>query len=412
MGDEAEADAAPMMLPGMVGDEGDEGLPSAGEGRAPGEAGSAGKVGGGRSATVGPPARRPGPVLACEVDEDDGGVLTGLGGGELPRSVAVAAGSSGPLGGGWQLVAPDPASLDQGNEKESSTLELSARAEFESRLVGILPSREFTLDDEGKVDGDLVYDNEARTRRAEDRQVMELLPALRSSLERGLATQGAEVVLVEDGAVVGIEPRPSLVRTATRSRHDEGDVSSFAEDLSECIDERYKQLCRRMRLRVSPVACRALQTLGLGGEAMPKEFAGKGYLGNRGAKAVFLALGKGELLGDDAGQPPECESDFFEHGLKHLKRLDLVAQGIGNDAALALADALPQLPSLTALDVSRNHISKTGAHQLLLAIERHDALREVKIDGNPVPSWIRVRLAEVMERQAQASISRRMSSTR
>lgn len=49
MGDEAEADAAPMMLPGMVGDEGDEGLPSAGEGRAPGEAGSAGKAGHGGS---------------------------------------------------------------------------------------------------------------------------------------------------------------------------------------------------------------------------------------------------------------------------------------------------------------------------------------------------------------------------
>lgn len=53
-------------------------------------------------------------------------------------------------------------SLRRRAPQESSTLELSARAEFESRLVGILPSREFTLDDEGKVDGDLVYDNEAR----------------------------------------------------------------------------------------------------------------------------------------------------------------------------------------------------------------------------------------------------------
>jgi len=82
--------------------------------------------------------------------------------------------------------------------------------------------------------------------------------------------------------------------------------------------------------------------------------------------------------------------------LTDLKRLELPGQGIAYEAVTALADILPQLPSLMLLDLSRNKITEKGALRLLQAIESHPALKDVKLDGNPVPSWIRVRLANML----------------
>merc|ERR1712113_606192 len=113
-------------------------------------------------------------------------------------------------------------------------------------------------------------------------------------------------------------------------------------------------------------------------------------MGNRGAEALFLAL-------TSSGSTSESESKG--HGgavFADLRNLDLAGQGLGNEAASALATLLPLCPRLTVLDISRNHISETGAHSIVTEVIKHQGLVRVNMEGNPVPSHLRLRLKDTL----------------
>lgn len=177
----------------------------------------------------------------------------------------------------------------------------------------------------------------------------------------------------------------------------------------------YQALCSRLRMPAKPLACVALKVLDHGGEALPKEFSRRCYLGNREAEAFFVALNRGGARhGNNRSAVPGEASpggvELFAQGegerssssrshLSNLRRLDLAGQGLANEAAWALADMLPLCTQLSVLDVRRNLISEKGAYQLLKVIQEHHCIREVHIEGNPTPSFIRVRLAETLSKR-------------
>jgi len=48
------------------------------------------------------------------------------------------------------------------------------------------------------------------------------------------------------------------------------------------------------------------------------------------------------------------------------------------------------------VNLARNHISEHGAQKLLQEIQLHPSLEIINLDRNPVPSWLRVQIKEVM----------------
>jgi len=273
--------------------------------------------------------------------------------------------------------------------------------------VDVLPSREFCLDEAGLVDfsgpgADLSH-NAAATGatggspgRRREVNVEDLLPLIRASLERGMLA--AEVPLtgvVEeeelDGKVVPVrhsEPRPSMIVANLWTSEKEAATLSRNLEQAHIVEAHYRQLCQKQKLRSSPAACRALQAIGLGEAELPKDIASLGYLGNRGAQALFLALASCPQREDTGDGTTQGAFAVFEE----LRRLDLAGQGIANEAAFALAELVPRCPKLAHIDLSRNNVSEKAAHRLLQAVEAHPSIMEVKLEGNPVPSWLRVRL--------------------
>jgi len=328
---------------------------------------------------------------------------------------ALAADNSILSGSGRHQLQPPPLPTHVPGCDDDLILRLSQRAQWESRLVDILPSREFQLDEAGLVDfcglgaADLSASGKklAELERPIDPQVEELLPAIKSTFEQVMGTSwqvdpNDEEDLTEAGAEQrhrGSEPRPSLAKAWSDLKEaDEGGGGgggvvrpSKSVEQAQTVDDHYHQLCRDLRLPSSEAAARALQVIGLGGAELPKDLASKGYLGNRGAQALFLAL---------ASCPAHSE-DCRESGaiFQELRRLDLSGQGLGNEAALALAELLPKCPALQSMDVSRNHISEKAAQRLVQAVELHPTIEEVKIDANPIPSWLRIRLQSALRKR-------------
>merc|ERR1719296_574612 len=178
---------------------------------------------------------------------------------------------------------------------------------------------------------------------------------------------------------------------------------SFDGDTS--ASGRYQAICRRQRLPAKPLACKALQALDEEGEALPAEFSKQCYLGNREARAFFLALGESASKGYGGGAntaPDASQAEGGHRTLDSLRRLDLAGQGIANEAAWALAELLLLCKRLLVLDLRWNQISEKGAFQLVRAIEKHAALRQVHLEGNPAPSYLRVRLAAALAARSQA----------
>merc|ERR1719330_649097 len=184
-----------------------------------------------------------------------------------------------------------------------------------------------------------------------------------------------------------------------RRRTHTDDGLFVGEDASRAYNAsgRYRAICRKMNMPTKPLVCKALQALDAHGEALPPEFSTQCYLGNREARAFFLALGYCPWL-DDA-RVSEGREQVGNKLLESLLRLDLAGQGIADEAAAALAELLPRCRRLLVLDIRWNQISARGAFQLVRTIENHQSVREVRLDGNPTPSWLRVRMAKFLERR-------------
>merc|ERR1712176_1470706 len=188
---------------------------------------------------------------------------------------------------------------------------------------------------------------------------------------------------------MGSEPPPSP--DFRRQKQKKPDADAEDEGAAEgaggegnALDERYSSICTELGLAASPAACRALRVLGNGAEALPQDFAGRSYLGNRGAEALFLAL-----ISENGA--PASDEKQQSGPLLDLRSLDLAGQGLGNEAARALATFLPRCPKLGDLNLARNHISETGAQSLVQEVALHPGILKVTLEGNPVPSHIRVR---------------------
>merc|ERR1712060_592764 len=132
--------------------------------------------------------------------------------------------------------------------------------------------------------------------------------------------------------------------------------------------------------------CDELRKLDLG-EQVSLSFK-ENMLGNRGAMALFNAISIGAPEGD--------QGDPSLSGLAGLRHLDLRAQGLGNEAAAALCKLLPLCPGLSELDLSWNHISETGAKQLLRTVGALEGITHVSLESNQVPSRIRVGLKTLL----------------
>lgn len=157
-----------------------------------------------------------------------------------------------------------------------------------------------------------------------------------------------------------------------------------------------------MHLPAKPLVCKALQALDEQERSLPLEFSKGCYLGNREARAVFLALGYCPWLDDE--NIFEGRDQVGNQLLDSLERLDLAGQGIADDAAAALAELLPRCKNLQSLDVRWNQISERGAFQLVRTVENHESVKEVRFDGNPTPSWLRVRLAKFLESRRKGEV--------
>jgi hypothetical protein len=158
------------------------------------------------------------------------------------------------------------------------------------------------------------------------------------------------------------------------------------------VDERYLNACTTLGLHSKQEVLKALRAVEEGEQSLSMEFRHKAYLGNRGGQAMFLALVSDS---EDAG------ADAVE--LQGLCSLELQGQGLGNEAAIALASLLPRCPSLQSVNLARNHISETGVQTLLHVVQSHPSLESFNVEENPVPSWLRVRLKEVLSASKEDS---------
>mmetsp|Transcript_71086 Transcript_71086/g.159649 ORF Transcript_71086/g.159649 Transcript_71086/m.159649 type:complete len:439 (+) Transcript_71086:74-1390(+) len=295
------------------------------------------------------------------------------------------------------------------SEGAGSKLNLSERAERESQLVDTLPAREFFMDEEGKInfasaEMDLPAIRNARHLEWQSdisesverwrawRQIRGELALARSScFEAGISSHAGNGL-----GGRGSEPPPSPDRERTRKlktaqRNDSKETGNL-----EHADVRYRNMCGDLKLPASPIACHALRTLDGGAEALPKDFAIRAYLGNRGAEVLFMALASAPAQPQEGEDPDSIGLMPTAAELPELKRLDLAGQGLGNEAAAALAHLLPKCTRLESLDLNKNHISERGANILLQEVASHPTISHVSLDMNPVPSYMRVRLKELL----------------
>merc|ERR1719326_2727113 len=180
-------------------------------------------------------------------------------------------------------------------------------------------------------------------------------------------------------------PPPPAVQRRRRVVKTEDENEDGGGNCPLAVDDRYLNACAVLGLQSKPVVLKALRTVEQGAQSLPVTVTHGSYLGNRGGQALFLALAAdSEDIGVDMGE------------LRELRNLDLQGQGLGNEAAIALASLLARCPRLRSVNLARNHISETGAMKLMYEIQTHPSLDMLNLDQNPVPSWIRVRLKEML----------------
>lgn len=318
----------------------------------------------------------------------------------------------------------DDALLAPGESADGSRLVLSERAVREMAFVDMLPTREFWMDEYGRVlfdsaftghgvplalQSELVDLAESAESWKAWRQRRVDVSLLRAQLiEHGVAAAGHRQTLNTSGPIPGSERHSSPACTGgqSRRRSQEKEVKEgletpggLGEDGSAAVTgiaDQYRCACEDAGVPESPIAYHALCTLDGGGDAFPKDFSGRAYLGNRGAQVLFASM----LAVADAAMAAvgaDADQSTTDPSLSKLRELHLAGQGIGNEAALLLATLLPRCPQLCELDLCRNHISEKGAYRLLQQVAAHPRLVDVRIDENPAPSWVRVRLKELLE---------------
>jgi len=181
-----------------------------------------------------------------------------------------------------------------------------------------------------------------------------------------------------DAEVFGTEPPPSpfVPRRKIILPEDEEGVTTTS---TNAVYDRYINACNVVGCQAKPQVLKLMRALEDGATSMPIAWSHTAYLGNRGGQALFLALAA------------NCDDIGIETGpLKGLRMLDLQGQGLGNEAACALASLLPRCPQLRGLNLARNQISETGAQRLMDEIQVHSSMELLNLDQNPVPSWLRV----------------------
>jgi len=333
-------------------------------------------------------------------------------------------------------------------------LVLSARATQETALIEVLQTREFTLDEYGRVEiddhmqagvlarrraelpGDLSFEDigseitsdpmeiakspRSRAPRKSHRvssgvgddlgvsydtfcdwyqrqvhlnfirqslQEQSVLGSISASIKSIVTSPGGNLVSgsVPDSNMIepiplGSEPPPSPA--LQRRRRDVSDEAQL-DVVPSGVDDRYLHACSELGLHSKPMVLKALRAVEGGSSSLPPELTQGSYLGDRGAQAFFQTL-----AGDDCNEVNE---------LRDMRTLDLHGQGIGNDAAAAVAQFLPRCPHLRVLNLSKNHISELGMQKLMEEVQVHPSLDVLNIDMNPVPSWQRVRLQELLQ---------------
>lgn len=325
---------------------------------------------------------------------------------------------------------------------DDMALAFSERAVLETRLLEALPFRELTLSENGKVEIDGPYEMQEKNHSILDElwhielvqselqeaphleqgaahmevrtmlfeawcewsQRSKDLHAVREELREqallghisanlmGLVAAAGGVVTATSNVSLGVgvgvgtsqeplgsEPPPTPV---VQRRRRQRELDAGASGLP--VDQRYQHACTFVGLHAKPMVVHALRQLEGGQQSLPHNFSMQAYLGNRGAQALLLALAA------------DMEEEKELHDLNELRTLNLAGHGIGNEAADALCKLMPRCPRLQAVDLSRNHISEAGAHRLLEEVMAHPCIASVKLDQNPVPSWLRLRLKQVV----------------
>lgn len=206
----------------------------------------------------------------------------------------------------------------------------------------------------------------------------------RPSVQDGSA-DGSVLGPALDTPLAGSERPPSPITQRTRRRQMSSDAIEEDTQDVQAVDERYQNACSMVGCQTKPGVLKLMRSIEDGAQSMPISFSHSSYLGNRGGQALFLALAaSSEDVGIDSSQ------------LDDLRNLDLQGQGLGNEAAIALSSLLPRCPQLRSVNLARNHISGTGAQCLMEEIRAHPSLDMMNLEQNPVPSWLRVRLKEVL----------------
>lgn len=352
-------------------------------------------------ATAGSPRRRSlGWHAALDLSEEDGGE-----GGLLGDGAAAARGAERKRPDGTALAVAQlrrQIPVVRQPKQEDDRITLSERAERETRFIKVLPNREVSLDEDGKasfegapvaaearyhavVEGELGELAERQEVWSSWRQVREDLELVRSELIKRGVNLDAPADHLSNHQAYERPPTPDWL-----ARRRWGEEEGLEEEKGVDAHTQYRRICLALGLPPSPTACEALHVIDKGTAALPQALSGRAYLGNRGAQALFLALA---ASGADDERP---DRDGVGGALAELRSLDFSGQGVGNEAAAALAALLPFCRNLGELTLSRNHISESGAKALFRAIEAHPALHTVSLDTNPVSSRIRVRLRQLL----------------
>eukprot|EP00929_Paragymnodinium_shiwhaense_P002269 TRINITY_DN102483_c0_g1_i1.p1 TRINITY_DN102483_c0_g1~~TRINITY_DN102483_c0_g1_i1.p1 ORF type:complete len:503 (-),score=117.31 TRINITY_DN102483_c0_g1_i1:60-1568(-) len=414
------------------------------------------------AAARGPP--RPGPVprplLALELDDEEscyGGFASPASTAALPRGCGlrslptsprppqvspptVAAGAesakspaspagdpvdgSGKSPGGDGGAASGAEKIQVQHEKEyPERINYSERALREASLLEMLPWREFTFDENGKLL--VVMDDEAQPSATqgpvgEDAESAEAwksfkqrridLALIRSHFAEWISIHGSRKPLpqqVESQVSVpqadGLQltawssPPPTPSYKSARPRGAARMKMAKSRDLQSNdthrthVDDKFRDRCAELGIPAHQLACQAVAAIETGGMALPRDFKTTAYLGNRCAEALFWTFVR---ACESSGVTPMCN-------LSELKALDLSGQGIANEAAKALSELLEYCPKLEELNLARNSISEAGAKALLSIVSVHPRLVDVCLDHNPMPSWIRVKIRDITKKRQQ-----------
>lgn len=304
-------------------------------------------------------------------------------------------------------VSPSPISATVcAEEQPVDQLHFSERALQEESLIRVLPRREFSIDERGIV----VLECEEAPPSSYDpdladfathQDVVEAWKRCRqyraefSVLRAALTDQLNLANLVKNGSGYRDPPPSPTKRFKAKILIGGEDAENLG--MADRLHFQYRDLCLDLGLPATTLACHALSVIGKGGRELPEEFSGRALLGNRCAEALFKTLAEA-LAGRTAGT----------YGIDdiNLNRLDLGSQGLGNEAALALAQLLPHVPKLHELILSRNHISETGGLAIMRQVRVHPGLVCVCLDMNPVPSWIRVKIEDALSKRRESMLNR------